>query len=103
MDTDNLPQRCPICHRLFSLKRCFCGQRCTEPDHWLAAGLLAAGDYYLMAQLVACAAEEKGAVEPAELAVTPVKPARRAIRLRPRLSLPLWLRLPSSKLFRPGV
>jgi hypothetical protein len=64
---------------------------------------LATSDYYVMAQLVACAVEEESAVKPAALALTPVKPSRRAALQRPRLSIPLWLRWPSPKLFRLGM
>jgi hypothetical protein len=103
MDTNSLPRRCPICQQLLSLESCFGEQRCTDPDHWLAAGLLAANDYYLMAQLMACAVPEKATVKPAAEATPPARPARRAIHLKPRLCMPQWLRLPVPKVFRLGL
>ena len=52
------PPRCPICGQYLTTHLYFYGRRCLEPDHWLAAGLLHADDYYPLGQLVVQAALE---------------------------------------------
>ena len=50
------PPRCSICGQYLTTHPYFYGRRCLEPDHWLAAGLLQADDYYPLGQLVVQAA-----------------------------------------------
>lgn len=57
---------CLICGHYLTTQDQYAGNRCTDPGHWQAAGLLAPRDFYLMARMVAGL--------PAEIVRRPVKP-----------------------------
>lgn len=65
MITSHRPSCCLICGHYLTTDEQYTGNRCVDPGHWLAAGLLAPRDFYLMARMVA---EER-----AELARRPDK------------------------------
>ena len=49
---------CLICGHYLTTDEQYTGNRCVDPGHWLAAGLLAPRDFYLMARMVAGARAE---------------------------------------------
>jgi len=52
------PTYCMICGYYLTTDEQYTGNRCVDPGHWLAAGLLAPRDFYLMARMVAGARAE---------------------------------------------
>jgi hypothetical protein len=83
----------------------FSGQRCTDPGHWQAAGLLVADDYYKMAQLMVwTAAEQAQAAVEQETIHFVATPTHAFIRTsRQRLSSSLRLHLPLAGAFQSGI
>ena len=47
------PGRCTICDYYLTTVEEFAGQRCLDPAHWQAAGVLASSDFYPMARIAA--------------------------------------------------
>jgi hypothetical protein len=58
MRTINQPGRCPFCNYYLTTAAQFASDRCVDPGHWQATGLLAPRDYYLLAKIAARANEE---------------------------------------------
>jgi hypothetical protein len=52
------PMQCAICGRYLTTIDKYTGNRCFDPSHWQAAGLLASSDFYPMARLAAQANAE---------------------------------------------
>jgi hypothetical protein len=52
------PGNCPICGQYLTTSKKYAGQRCLNPGHWQAVGLLVPTDYYAMARIVAQAQAE---------------------------------------------
>jgi hypothetical protein len=44
---------CLICGHCLTTQEQYAGNRCTDPGHWQAAGLLGPRDFYSLARLVA--------------------------------------------------
>jgi hypothetical protein len=47
------PHQCLHCGGYLTMNNENPGHRCTDPAHWLAAGVLAQDDFYSMAQVIA--------------------------------------------------
>jgi hypothetical protein len=47
------PNCCAICSHYLTTSEEYAGQRCLDPGHWQAAGVLASTDFYSMARLAA--------------------------------------------------
>ena len=59
-DLDNTePITCSICGLFFTLSVQFAGERCIDPGHWQAAGIITVKDYYIMAKIKAETANEQ--------------------------------------------
>lgn len=54
----NKPTCCAICGHYLTTNAKYAGQRCLDPGHWQAVGLLASTDFYSMARLTAQASVE---------------------------------------------
>lgn len=59
MSATGQPNCCPICGSYLTTTAAYAGNRCTDPGHWQASGLLAPRDFYTMAQLAALAHQER--------------------------------------------
>jgi hypothetical protein len=55
MIVTNQPSRCPYCGYYLTISVMYTGQRCIDPSHWLAAGLLTSADYLAMSLIAASA------------------------------------------------
>ncbi|MCB0175881.1 MAG: hypothetical protein KDJ97_35595 [Anaerolineae bacterium] len=52
------PVTCRICGYLHTLSAQYAGNRCVDPGHWQAAGLISFKDYYSLAKVMAEAKNE---------------------------------------------
>jgi hypothetical protein len=53
------PSICAICGHYLTTSDIFVGQRCLDPGHWQATGLLHPTDFYLLARIAARAGMEQ--------------------------------------------
>ena len=53
MTVNTQSRRCPICSGMFTSESRSIDDRCQNPAHWQAAGMLASTDYYQMARITA--------------------------------------------------
>ena len=56
--TTSHPTACAICGDYLTSSERYAGQRCLDPAHWQAAGVLASTDYYAMARIAALSQAE---------------------------------------------
>jgi rRNA maturation endonuclease Nob1 len=49
----NKPNCCAICGHYLTTSEKYAGQRCLDPSHWQAVGVLVSTDFYSMARLAA--------------------------------------------------
>jgi hypothetical protein len=53
MTNGHQPDQCSICGFYLTSTETYGGNRCLDPGHWQAAGILAPTDFYQMAQIAA--------------------------------------------------
>lgn len=59
MSATGQPNCCTICGGYQTTTGAYTGNRCTDPGHWQAAGLLTSRDFYSLAQIAALAHQER--------------------------------------------
>ncbi len=59
MTATHQPDCCTICGYYLTIIDTYEGDRCVDPGHWQAAGLLSPRDFYTMAQIMALARAER--------------------------------------------